>query len=175
MIVITNNQLAVVSAVFDKLGNTTDEVSRWEFAVRICKFKPFVDALNEARKPSDGAKRFQDRLQGLAMKHGSVVEEVNGFRRYEIPEGTKGAFAREQEILRKEYASEFQEFVKHQENLRTLGNKEIELDIEPIKYEWCDNLINAKEVAFLMGLGLITASVQEDAKNVPNVMRKVGG
>jgi hypothetical protein len=172
---ITNNQLAEISAVFDKLGSTTNEVSRWEFAIRICQFRSFIDALKEARKPSEGAKTFQDRLQGLVMKYGSVVEEVNGFRKYEIPEGVRGEFAREQENLREEHALEFQEFIKHQENLRTLGNREIELSIEPIKYEWCDNLINAKEVAFLMGLGLITGPVQEEVTSVPNVMCKIGG
>lgn len=157
MLEITNAALEHIFPIFEKLGATKHEVHRWEFALRINALRGYRDALIASRKPSERVDRYQRAVHALLEKWGKPVGAMGGYIRYEVPAESNQEFLKEQLKLEMDDAEGAHALREHMANLKTLDERTISVDITPIEYAWCGDLIDANEVAILLGYGLISA------------------
>jgi hypothetical protein len=158
----TNGQLELVGAIFQKLGKTTDPIPRWQMALRLRKLSEYMSALSEGKKPPEIVGQLMKKRQAVYDKYGMLMgDDLKGMRRYSIPQDKQTEVAAEVLAIEIENADAVEAENAYVVAVRELLKEKVDIEIDPIDYEWCGNLIDANEVTVLMELGLIN-SPKED-------------
>jgi hypothetical protein len=157
MVDITNGQLEVVNSIFQKVGRITSPVPRWQMALRLQVFSGYMSSLLEGKKPPEIVENLMSKRQAVYDKYGMFIGDINGMRRYRIPKDKQLEVAAEILDIELKNAEAVKAEQIYTEAVKELLSKIVSIEVEPIEYEWCGNLIDANEVLVLMKLGLIKA------------------
>jgi len=160
MVEVTNRMFEVVHRIFLKLGQTTIASPRWQIAMRVAALEIPAKCLVEGKREPESVRHLMEERRKLYEKYGVLLED-GASKRYSIPKDRQEELV--SEILRLEL--ENPDLVKEESSYRKaiedLYEEMVHLDIEPIDYEWCGDLITANEVAILFGLGLIRDPIEK--------------
>lgn len=159
----TNEKLEAVNVIFQKVGRTTVSIPRWQMALRLRKLSEYVSALSDGKKPPEAVEKLIEKRQAVYDRYGMLMGDLNGMRRYSIPQDKQMEVAAEVLAIEVENADAVEEEIAYSLAVKELMKETVEIEIDPIEYEWCGNLIDANEVLILLELGLINEP-KEDVK-----------
>lgn len=157
----TNEKLEVVNAIFQKVGRTTVPIPRWQIALRLRKLSEYVSALSDGKKPPEAVEKLIEKRQAVYDKYGMLMGDFNGMRRYSIPQDKQMEVAAEILAIEIESSDAVEEEKAHAKAVKDLMKETVDVEIDPIEYEWCGSLIDANEVLVLMELGLVNEPKEE--------------
>lgn len=146
--------------IFKKIAVTIEVIPRWEIAKRIKILKSVMEPVNEARKLTDDMRIYNEEQEKIFQKHGTPVSGQNGGIGYRIEDwklvNDDIAKLKERNIELLEHE------IKRKKDIEILLNKEVSIDIEPIDYEWCGELIDGNDLVTLMEFNLVNEPKDEE-------------
>lgn len=150
--------------VFERMCRTTRAKPRIEMAKRVIYLKGVLSALESTKEESDKIKAYRNKQAGLYKKHGKRVVDTcgqNGGKSssYEIKDWD--SLREDMSNLSDEYSDAIEEDEKRVVLLGEMFNETVELDIEPVRNEWCGDLIDGIDLIFLIENDLITGFRKE--------------
>lgn len=150
--------------LFKKLAKTKEVIPMWEIAKRIKIFKLIMEPVEEARKLSDDMKYYNEEQEKIFQKHGIPIPNQNGGVGYRIDDwkSVNDDIAE----LKEENKELLEHENKRRKDIEILLNKEVSVDIEPIDYEWCKDLIDGNDLSVLMEFNLVNEPKDEDETEV---------
>jgi hypothetical protein len=146
--------------IFKKLAATIEVIPRWEIAKRMKVLKSIMEPVNEARNLPESIKEYNTKQERIFEKYGTPVPAQNGGVGYRIDDW--GPVNDDISKLKEENKEILEQEIKRRKDIEFLLNKEISIDIEPIDYEWCGELINGNDLVMLMEFDLVNDPKDEE-------------
>jgi hypothetical protein len=164
--------------IFKKLAKTVDVIPRWENAKRVKILKEIIGPIDIAREVTDEMKSYYEKQDRIFEKYGTPVSSQGGMG-YRIENW--GPVNEEIAILKEENKDLLEKEIERKKDIELLLDKDVEVNIEPIDYEWCGDLIDGNDLVVLMDFDLVNepmsdeeAEEDEDAKlkNIRNQKKR---
>jgi hypothetical protein len=164
--------------IFKKLAKTVEVIPRWENAKRIKILKEIIGPIDTAREVTDEMKSYYEKQDKIFEKYGTPVSSQGGMG-YRIENW--GPVNEEIAILKEENRDLLEKEIERKKDIELLLDKDVEVNIEPIDYEWCGDLIDGNDLVVLMDFDLVNepmsdeeAEEAEDAKlkNIRNSKKR---
>jgi len=160
MVELTNRMFEIVHRIFLKLGQTTVTYPRWQIARRVASLETPAKCLVEGKREPESVKALMEKRRRIYAKYG-IPLEGGASRRYSILKDKQEELLSEILNMELENSEAVKEESIYRKDVEDLYEEKISIDIEPIDYEWCGDLVTANEVAILMGLGLVKDPIEE--------------
>lgn len=143
-----------------------DVFNRIEFAQRGRITRELLRDVEVARELSDDMKEYQKKEADVYLKMGTRVTMPDGKIGYKIEDWapvieTLGK-------LQKEYKEIIEADKRAKEDIEKLLDREVELEMDPMKNGWFENFINGDDVEFLLEHGLL--DLEDDGDNGKNAV-----
>lgn len=150
--------------ILKKLASTKEVIPMWEIAKRLKVLKSVMEPVEEARKLTDEIKNYNEEQEKIFQKHGTPVPGQNGGIGYKIDDWT--SVKEDIEKLKEENKEFLEQENKRRKDIEILLNKVVSIDIEPIDYEWCKDLIDGNDLAVLMEFNLVNEPEDDEKVEV---------
>lgn len=170
-----NMDLKKMNVILGKVGATSDPMNCWELSSRILDLDRLVEPIKKIEEDPEWISKYREErslLISSLRKHVGDIQDPfgNKIARYE----KKDDSSEEQLILKlneleDKYKDEISREEKRKSRIAEVMEKEVDVKIEPIEYEWCfDNgklLISTNELVFLRKHDLVVKKENtEDSK-----------
>jgi len=146
-------------AVFTKVA-IKKPFPRWEIAERKRVLSAIMKSINEAREAPKEVQDYHRERDKIRSKYGAQIGEGTG--RWVVTMENKPLLEKELAALELEYQDVIEDERERIEDLVKLMKTEVEVDIEPVAYEWLGDEPDSNDVEVLMELGLVNRPVSGD-------------
>lgn len=136
---------------------TKEVTPRWEIAKRKRVIRVAMEPVEEAREVPEDVQEYQKKRYDVYRKYGSVVDGA-----VQVPKEDVGALDGDIADLEAEYASVIEQEAKRQKDIADLMKKKVEVDIDPIAYEWIGDFLDSNGVEVLMEIEMVDDPVEEE-------------
>jgi hypothetical protein len=169
-----NWQEEAVGRIWKKFNTVENVMCKWDVSTAMLTLGPDIDALAQAKKKPEQLEAYYRENEQIAQKYGTKTGEVvtpygDVLPRYSFTD--VDSYNAELKVLNEKYEEVLKLEPDRIEGIQVLLNTEVEVDIKAIDYEHVSKLIDAGELAFLRGLGLINPpkDIKPEESNVTNI------
>lgn len=168
----TYREVERVRDIIVKGQNVTAAKYRMELTRRKRVVRDIMEAIDEARKPSDELLEYFKKENAIYAKFGSPVTDPSGRTGFRISDW--GPVQGELSALREEHKKLIEENDKNKQEIEAELDKEVEenFEIKRMKDEWFGDFITSHDSEFLMDMDLLDLGDYSDGANVRKLPKK---